>query len=152
MHENIYQIPDLVNMVCGHLNDAGVNTEFSSWGACLLVAMNYLVSRDREARISMIDTRKYPNTAIYHCSSFQNASLCDGEYAHEYLVHGVVQGGPGSGYKSVLWSELAARGIDGRFPQYYHGGPPHSTLTVTRARLAKHSMDLNSSFQSPQHY
>lgn len=138
MHENIYQIPDLFNMVCRHLNGAGVNTEFSSWGACLSVAMNYLVSGDPEARISMIATRKYPNTAIYHCPSLQNASLCDGEYAHEYLVHRVVQGGPGSGYKSILWSDLAARGIDDSFPQYYHGGPPHFTVTVTRARHAKH--------------
>jgi hypothetical protein len=59
-----------------------------------------------EDRTSVIDTRKFPQTGIYHVNDFRNAGFPVGYYAHEYLVHGVIQGGPGSGYSSVLWSDL----------------------------------------------
>ncbi|QDS71850.1 hypothetical protein FKW77_009956 [Venturia effusa] len=57
-----------------------------------------------------MDTRKYPNTAIYYCPSLFKAGLCTAVYNDEYLVHGVVDGGPGSGYDSVLRSEMIGRG------------------------------------------
>lgn len=69
-----------------------------------------------KARISIIDTRRFPDTAIYHVNEFSKAGFRVGQYVHEYLVHGIVNGGVGSGYASVLWSDLEKNGMGGVMP------------------------------------
>lgn len=126
-HSHIYEIPDMVNMVTGHLYGAkSIASEFSSWAASLSVAMNFLRKHlsQPEARISAIDTRRFPNTAIYHVNDFQNAGFAVFPYPHEYLVHGVVRGGPDSGYTSVLWSDLRRLGISSIMPHHHKVGSP----------------------------
>lgn len=49
------------------------------------------------------------------------------------MVHGVVQGGPDSGYRSVLWTELVATGVD-RVIEWYQ---PQLPLPIHIIRLAK---------------
>ncbi|KAE9970621.1 hypothetical protein BLS_001955 [Venturia inaequalis] len=113
-HKTIYEIPDLVNMVTGHLRGSkDIASEFSSWAASFSVAMAFLQRHlsQPDSRISVIDTRRFPDTAIYHVNEFKNAGFEVDSFAHEYLLHGVVEGSPGSGYSSVLWSGLRRLGI-----------------------------------------
>lgn len=71
--------------------------------------------------MSVIDTRKYPKTGIYHVSNLHDVGLAGSEFSHEYLVHRVVEGGPDSGYSSISWMEMLANEFDTLIPSpsYY---------------------------------
>ncbi|KAE9969559.1 hypothetical protein BLS_001602 [Venturia inaequalis] len=113
-HDNVYLIPNLDLMLNGHLHGKNpLQSEFSSWAASFSVAIDFWSrQKDPQARISVIDTRKYPETAIYHVPNLQEIGLFEDEYIHEYLVHGVVEGGSGSGYKSISWTETINNDFD----------------------------------------
>lgn len=109
-------------------------SEFTSWAGSISIAIRALSYRQHEeARISVIDTRRFPNQGIYHIPSLYDAGFADDMYDHEYFVHGIVKGGPNSGYRSVLWSELVAKGIgtliplDGGFGHMPHLVPESGT-------------------------
>lgn len=112
--DNIYLIPELSIMINDHINGlTPLQSQFSSWAASLIVAVEFWSQhRDPEARMSIIDTRKYPKTGIYHVLNLQHVGLAERSYIHEYLVHGVVEGGPGSGYKSIPWTETISDDFD----------------------------------------
>lgn len=115
VHSNIYQIPNLPAMINAHLRvQKQPLSEFSSWGS-LSVAITFLFKCKREhraeARIAIIDTRKFPGRGIYHVRDFHAAGWANSTYSWEYLIHGSIQGGPHSGYSSALWSDLVQAGI-----------------------------------------
>lgn len=62
-------------MVNGHLESGTVRTEFSSWAGSLLASMNYIEASDPEARLAVIDTRKFSKTAIYYVPNLQKLGL-----------------------------------------------------------------------------
>lgn len=93
IHENIYEIPNVACMMSGHLNSGDVNTEFSSWAASLSMSLCYIYHDDPEARISIIDTRKFPETAIYHVPHLSNVGVNEESMYEEYLLHGVLEAG-----------------------------------------------------------
>ncbi|KAE9971132.1 hypothetical protein EG328_005831 [Venturia inaequalis] len=120
IHENIYEIPDLACMMSGHLNSGDVNTEFSSWAASLLFSHGFIDSDDPEARISII------------------VGVDEESMYEEYLLHGVLEAGPGSGYKSVLYSELKAKGIGPAIWQAEERSEQKPALMATEVKHAKH--------------
>lgn len=146
IHDSIYQIPELPDMIGSHLRSGNyISSEFSSWGGSLRVAMGYLVRGDTQARISVVDTRKFANTGIYYVPNLHSAGLTnDVSYADEYMVHGVIHGGPESGYRSVLWADLVAKGIDMVAPEYGVDGLSQTpeSLTILTVKLAKQVASL----------
>lgn len=95
-------------------------SEFSSWGSLsIAIYFPFRCNRDNraEACIAMIDIRKFSDNGIYHVRDLHAAGWADGPYPWEYLIHGVVQGGPHSGYSSALWSDLVRAGIHSLIPQ-----------------------------------
>lgn len=80
-------------MVNGHLESGTVGTEFSSWAGSLLASMNYIEASDPEARLAVIDARKFSKTAIYYVPNLSRVGADGKYYPHEYLLHGVIEAG-----------------------------------------------------------
>lgn len=92
------------------LGQTSIRSEFSSWAASLAVAVQFWsVYKDPQARMSVIDTREYPETGVYHVPNLHSVGLAGTEYAHEYLIHGIVDGGLGYNLVPVTdWSTKAS--------------------------------------------
>lgn len=112
-----------------------MTTEFSSWSASISVAMHYLSyhHEHEEARLSVIDTRKSPEQGMYLVRHLYDAGFALGPYDHEYFVHGIINGGINSGYRSVLWSDLVAKKIERLLPA--NGGFGHMSYLVPECGL-----------------
>lgn len=118
-HDNVYLIPNLEAMVNSHLSGGtSIQSEFSSWAASSTVSAHFwALNNDPQARMSVIDTRKYTKTAIYHVPNLYDAGLSRKQYPHEHLLHGIVEVGSGSGYSSISWNEAISKDFDTLVPR-----------------------------------
>lgn len=108
MHPSIYDMNErkLSNMLTTHLYwEASVRSEFTSWAASLLPALN-IGRKDEGCRLAVVDTHRlmshdYPvKPEIFHIPQLWRAGLVPHTYPHEYHVHGQVRG-RGSDYFSM---------------------------------------------------
>ncbi|KAI1205493.1 uncharacterized protein F4807DRAFT_471038 [Annulohypoxylon truncatum] len=93
---NIYDIPYLHGMICNHYQGGRrYNTEFSSWAACITIAIFTVNYGTCKEYVAIIDrTLLAPHVKIYHVPDlFENIGpkrCCRG--FHEYLAYGPING------------------------------------------------------------
>ncbi|KAI1485385.1 hypothetical protein F5X96DRAFT_690882 [Biscogniauxia mediterranea] len=140
---NIYDIPDLHDVIRKHLGDRHACTPFSSWAANFMTAKSYTAngnSNGSDCYIAILDTdRLESHVRAYHVPALARAGLTGARYDEEYLVYGPVRG---EGFHSVPCDALggAARTLWG---SGLHG---KGKDLEDRVRVAKNAAAL---FRSP---
>ncbi len=120
---SIYDIPDLRSMITGHLTGASVDTHFSSWAACICLALD--CAHD-SMYIAILDTTLLPNQPhIYHVPDLFSAGLSSDRYDHEYLAYGPIDGPafycvPGQALYSSGFDRFYSSGFDRFYISPYH--------------------------------
>ncbi|KAI1374467.1 hypothetical protein F4677DRAFT_447459 [Hypoxylon crocopeplum] len=102
---NIYEIRGLIKMIDGHLYGQTVTTDFSSWAACITVAMRY----SRNSHVAVIDRKLLaPHVKIYHVPNLNRAGLCLHSIPYEYLAYGPIDG---PAFHCVAYSDIIGAGF-----------------------------------------
>lgn len=77
-------------MIQGHLTGERVDSDFSSWAACVSIAKQNATAT---SYIAVLDTAFLAShVAVYHVRAFYEASLVSSPYDHEYLAYGPIEG------------------------------------------------------------
>ncbi|KAI1261943.1 hypothetical protein F5Y18DRAFT_430715 [Xylariaceae sp. FL1019] len=107
---NIYDIPDLPDMINAHLSGGyHRQSDFSSWAADITVAQGFCSQGYPGRRLAVLDTSKLEtHVRAYHVPSLMKAGLTRYIYPEEYLVYGPVRG---AAYHCVRYAKLENAGI-----------------------------------------